>query len=383
MGFADVIPGVSGGTMALILGIYVEFIEALKSINLRFLRPLFGWIGSGFKKTKLDELKEALNTIHIAFLVFLGGGIVVAFGIGSKIIPDLLDRYPVEMRAFFFGLITASVWIPYKMMKKHGRGEAIAAALFLAAAFFLVGLSADLIQSWELEEVTAEGETMEAIALAVPSALTPSQILGLPENQEALQSIAASYDMEPSDLAALAASHDPRHTRVNEMVAPAGIVLHIPRPPLWWIFLCGIIAICAMVLPGVSGSFLLLALSTYFFMLNALKGFISGMIHLSPSPSSVAFVAVFITGAMIGLVTFSRVLSYLFRRWPNRTLAAMAGLMIGSLRRIWPFQSDGVNHLPAELSSTVLIAIGAFVAGAVIVLVLDRIGNSGDLEMPS
>ena len=272
MGIADVIPGVSGGTMALILGIYVEFIEGVKSINLRFVAPLFRWIAGGFKSSRLEPLKTSLATIHIGFLFFLGIGIVSAFAVGSKIIPDLMESYPVYMRAFFFGLILASVWVPYRMMERRGGRELLAGVLVGAAGFFLVGLTAGVVERWALTEVVGSGETMEELVEAVPSALTPSQLLLLDTNSESLTAIAAANETESFDLEALAAASDPRHTSVNEWIVPEGIQLRAPRPPYGWILLCGIIAICAMMLPGVSGSFMLLALGSYYFMLNALKG---------------------------------------------------------------------------------------------------------------
>ncbi|MFT4703790.1 MAG: putative membrane protein, partial [Bradymonadia bacterium] len=90
MGFADVIPGVSGGTLALITGIYVSFLEAIKSLNINWIPPLFAWAFSGFKAEKRHVFFEAFLTIHWGFLIPLGVGIVLAFGLGSVIVPELM-----------------------------------------------------------------------------------------------------------------------------------------------------------------------------------------------------------------------------------------------------------------------------------------------------
>jgi putative membrane protein len=374
MGLADVIPGVSGGTMALILGIYVQFIEAIKSLNARFVKPLVGWVGSGFKRERVGPLKEAFGTIHLRFLLFLGAGIVTAFALGSKFIPSLMESYPVYMRAFFFGLILASVWVPYRMMQRRGPRELVAGLVVGLTGYLLVGLSLGSMDGWERESVAGQGTTLEALAKSVPSAMTPSQLLLLEENREALAAISTANGADDFDFIALAASSDPRHTVVNGWKVPEGVALSVPRPPYLWVLLGGFIAICAMILPGVSGSFMLLALGSYYFMLNALKGFFSGLASLSLSGPHVLYVGLFLLGLLLGLVSFSRVLSWLFRRYASITLAAMTGLMLGCLRAIWPFQVSGQNVLPDGFDGVVLGALGVCAAGIALVLVLNAIG---------
>lgn len=374
MGAADVIPGVSGGTMAMILGIYIRFINAIKSLNLNFVKPTLSWIASGFKRDKFGGVKTALASIDLALLIPLGIGIVIAFGIGSKFIPDLMSDHPVAMRAFFFGLVLASISVPYKLMTERSTKEIIVGIAFAVAAFLLVGLSEEGAEAWDTVTVEAAGQTVEELALTVPSALTPSQLLALEDNSEALIAVAALTDYSAEEVAAFAESDDPRHTAVNELVLPAGTPLVVPRPPYLFIFVCGLIAICAMILPGLSGSFLLLAMGTYFFMLNALKGFIKGAIHFDLTASHIIYVGLFCGGALIGLVTFSRVLSWLFARWHSATLAAMIGLMFGCLRRLWPFQVGGANQLPDGTNGSVGLAIAVFAVGVVLVLVLNRLG---------
>lgn len=375
MGAADVIPGVSGGTMAMLLGIYVRFIDSIRGLNLSFVKPLVKWAVSGFKKERWEDVRKALATMDLGFLVPLVIGIGAAFVIGSKFIPELMIEHPILMRAFFFGLVLASVAVPYKMMKARGASQAVVGVIFTIGAFLLVGLSGGQNDGWEVVEIVANGETVEELALNAPSALTPAQLLALDANEAALEALAQETDYTAEQLLEFSRSEDPRHTAINDIVLPDGLALSVPKPPYLFIFLCGLIAICAMVLPGVSGSFLLLAMGSYFFMLNALKGFLKGLIHLSLTADHIIYVGLFCTGALIGLLSFTRVLSWLFKRYYSGTLAAMTGLMIGCLRRLWPFQVEGHNVLPEGAGASVVSAIIACVAGIVLVVVLNRLGG--------
>src|SRR5690606_27607896 len=130
----------------------------------------------------------------------------------------------------------------------------------------------------------------------------------------------------------------------DEVIVPAGTPVRVPRPELWFVFVSGLIAICAMILPGISGSYLLLILGNYFFILNALKGFLKTAASLQLPLNQGAYVVVFCLGCGIGLLGFARVLSYLLREHAVPTLGVLVGLMIGCLRGIWPFRAtvDGI-----------------------------------------
>ena len=288
MGVADVIPGVSGGTMALIMGIYGQLIEGIKSLSVMFLIPMFKWIFSGFKNQdhKADMITR-LKAIHWNFLIFLGLGIGVAIITGAKVITLAFDKYPSQTLAFFFGLILASVVIPYRMMNKHKPYHFLMGAASAVGAFFLVGLP----------------------------------------------------------------------------------FTSVPNPSLAYIFLCAVIAICAMILPGISGAFILLVLGQYEYVLTALKGF------------DIKVIVIFLLGAGLGIVTFARVLSFLLKRWHDGTMIILAGFMIGSLRKVWPFKDTyiktqpGENIIPQAFDSQVTLAIVFFVVGVVAVILLDRVGR--------
>ena len=242
MGSADIIPGVSGGTIALITGIYERFVFALESINLHFL---FYFI-LGFKdKTNFKKAKKSFFSIDFLFLIPLVLGILLAFLTLANVIGFLLETVPTQTFAFFFGLIFASAFYVYYTHKSLFK---IQSSVFIGIGF-LVGFL----------------------------------IVGL----ESIQ-----------------LSHTPL-----------------------MIFASGIISFCAMILPGLSGAFILLVLGQYEFLLSILRElthFEFGMI---------LFVFAYGFGGIIGLLGFSRVLSFLFSKYKSATIAFITGLMIGALRK--------------------------------------------------
>lgn len=267
MGGADIIPGVSGGTMALITGIYTRLINGIKGFNLRFLVPLL--------KGRIKIAKEELLKIDFGLFIPLGIGIVVAFGIGSLIIPYLLDNYPAYIYAFFFGLIFASIKLVYRHANSSKLTDWIAAAVGFLIAFLIVGL--DVLKT------------------------TPSYL---------------------------------------------------------FIFACGMIAIAAMLLPGISGSFTLLMLGQYKFMLEALRDF------------KIRYIVLFLAGIIISMVICSRILAYLLKRYHAKTMCFLVGLMIGALRL--PFEN--IVYAPnVEWNVLQVILTGLFlVIGIAIVLIIGK-----------
>ncbi|MBW2004092.1 MAG: DUF368 domain-containing protein [Deltaproteobacteria bacterium] len=232
MGAANVIPGVSGGTMALILGIYEELIDAIRSINLRFLRLI-----------TLFKIREAITSVSWTFLLPLGLGILLATFSLAEVLSWLLDSYPVIVWSFFFGLILSSVITVSRVVKKWRITTIVAIAFGTIAAYFLFGV----------------------MPVATPN-------------------------------------------------AP------------WFIFVSGFIAICAMILPGISGAYILVLLGKYRYILEALnnKDFFTLFIIAS--------------GAVVGLISFAQVLGWLLKRYHDLTMAILIGLMLGSLRKIWPWK---------------------------------------------
>jgi putative membrane protein len=235
MGAADIVPGVSGGTMAFILGIYEELIDSIRTVG----RPHFI---QAVLKLRFKELFQILNW---QFLLAVALGILIAIFTLARGLEWLLLTQPVYLWSFFFGLVLASVYTVSKRVPHWTPALVTATAVGAVAAFILVGL-------------------------------VPTQ-----------------------------------------------------TPDTWWfLILSGACAICAMILPGISGAFILVLLGKYQFVLNAVnqRDFLT-----------LIFVAI---GAAIGLISFAQILGWLFKRYHDMTVAVLIGLMIGSLRKIWPWKID-------------------------------------------
>ena len=233
MGAADVVPGVSGGTIAFIVGIYDELINSIKSINLEGLKLFFSGKWATFWKK-----------INGNFLFFLLAGIGISVFSLAKLITWLLVNQPILVWSFFFGLVLASTWFVSKDIKEW--------------------------KSWKTWVAFVIGAVVAFYITVAPPAETPSNLL--------------------------------------------------------FIFLCGAIAICAMILPGISGSFILVLLGKYFFIMDAVKTL------------DVVVIAVFGAGVCIGITSFSHILSYALAHFRNITLAVLTGFMLGSLNKVWPWK---------------------------------------------
>lgn len=270
MGAADVVPGVSGGTIAFIVGIYDELINSIKNINLASLKLLF--------TGKIAAFWKAVNA-NFLLSILCGVGISV-FSL-AKLITYLLDNQPILVWSFFFGLVLASTWFVSKDIKEWNWKTVLGFIVGAAVAYY--------------------------ITVATP-AETSTQ--------------------------------------------------------LWFIFLCGAIAICAMILPGISGSFILLLMGKYSYIMGAVKEL------------NVLVMGVFAVGALLGITSFSHVLSYALKHFRNLTLAVLTGFMLGSLNKVWPWKepvlfytdSHGVqkalvehNVWPGEhLLPAILLAVAGF-----------------------
>ncbi len=400
MGVADTIPGVSGGTVALILGIYERFIGAVSAIGPGFIRAIFTgefWRRVRIGLTRPGEIGSgtaAEYANHFLFLVFLLLGIGSAIIVGARFIPDLLVRYPEPMNGFFLGLVLASCAIPYRMIRKRQTPQFGIIGLFAVATFFFVSLPVD-----QSQRASGQVELTFPAPLAGPLTLTPWQeatrfttdrfkgdqptreIAFLPVGESVIAAGETSARIEvravlagrvanlnPGELAV--ATGVPPGTRISQTAPLSGG----DDPALWFIFVAGVLAISAMVLPGISGSFVLLMLGLYQYILYNLRALI-----YDQDPDAVAIIGVFIAALVIGIATFSRFLRWLFKRFHDMTLAALVGIMIGSVRELWPFKSvgrDGAasNALPADIDGTFFAAVGAVILGIVMVIVIEVAG---------
>lgn len=238
MGGADIIPGVSGGTIALIVNVYERLIEAIShlvSFGLRLVR----FDGTG--------ARDAWRAVDWGLLLPLGGGIVTALLVGARFIPGLMEQYPMHMQGLFFGLVAASLFIPWQRIDRVRPFLVVIAVVAAVAAFWLTGL---------------------------------------PQ-------------------------------------------LDVEEPGLLRVFGSAAVAICAMILPGVSGAFLLEVLGIYSPTLEAVNG------------RQWIYIAVFIAGAGTGLGLFSKLLNLLLHRYHDATMAALIGLIAGALRALWPYTAPG------------------------------------------
>lgn len=264
MGAADVIPGVSGGTIAFIMGIYDKFVASLAAINAEAVKLFF-----------TGKFKEFWRHINGGFLLSLVVGIGVSVISLATVMQTLLSDFPIQTWAFFFGLIVAS------------------------SIFILRGIS-----GWGLREILF---LIGGILLGVTiCTLSPTQT----------------------------------------------------PDALWFIFLSGAIAICAMILPGISGSFILLILGKYQYILGAVSDLVAGQNVVG----NLLTIGVFAIGAIVGILSFSKFLHWLLSRWHKQALIILAGFIIGSLVKIWPWNN------PEAIAQTELT--GSLHIGSAIIIAL-------------
>lgn len=286
MGAADVVPGVSGGTIAFITGIYEELISTINNVNLGLLKTL-----------KNEGLKAAWKQLNGTFLVVLLTGIIISIVSLAKSVTYLLEHHPVLIWSFFFGLIVASAWLVGKSIQKWNVGT---------IGMLIIG---GIIALW-------------------------------------ISSIQTTVSADSAS---------------------------------WYIFLSGAVAICAMILPGISGSFILVLMGSYHVVLNAL------------TERNFLLILIFMSGCLVGILSFAKLLKFLFSRFKELTIALLTGFMIGSLYKVWPWKinigdaplvihSNGkedwmtANVLPQNFigDNQFWLAIACAVGGLLLVIILER-----------
>ncbi|MBL6444837.1 DUF368 domain-containing protein [Fulvivirga sp. 29W222] len=290
MGGADVVPGVSGGTIAFITGIYEQLLDSIKAFDLE-----------AFKLLLTFQVIPFWTKVNGRFLLPLFLGIITSFLTLAKLIIYLLANHPIPLWSFFFGLIIISAILVLRAINRWTIGVTLAILAGIAIAYFIT--------------VTSPAET--------------------------------------------------------------------PNEP-WFVFISGAIAVCAMILPGISGSFILLILGKYEYMMTAL------------STLDILTVAIFALGCVVGLLSFVRVISWLLKNYHNLAIGLLSGFMIGSLNKVWPWKipikfrvnSHGEqvayitrNVFPAEYYERlgefpqVLVAILFMALGIFIVVAIEKIAN--------
>lgn len=285
MGAADAVPGVSGGTIALVSGIYEELVKTIANINLDLIKSLFK-----------GEFRFFWKKANGNFVLALGIGIVLSYVSFMKLAKYLLEDHPILIWSFFLGLIVASIWYMAKQIPKWNSVILLFIGIGIVAGYLLT----------QLPVATTSGN-------------------------------------------------------------------------LPYFFLCAAIAICAMILPGISGSFILILLGAYETLSTAIAEF------------DVKKIAVFVLGAAIGLLSFSKMLKWLLKKYNSQTFAALTGLIIGSIGQVWPWKKvletktfgdkvkviDDINVLPSafEGDPQLLLAIGLAIAGFSLIFILEKLAS--------
>ncbi|NCN24026.1 MAG: DUF368 domain-containing protein [Candidatus Pacebacteria bacterium CG10_big_fil_rev_8_21_14_0_10_42_12] len=270
MGAADLVPGVSGGTVAFISGIYEDLLGSIATVTSEV--PQLALKG---------KIKEAWEKIPFGFLVPLAFGMATSILLLSHTLEMLLEKQPVLIWSFFFGLVLSSIFIVRKTVKKWNAKLYLSMVIGAIATYIVVGM----------------------------------------------------------------------------------VPVMTPATPLAF-FLSGMVAICAMILPGISGSFLLVIMGKYEQVLAAVndRDFLT-----------VIYVGF---GAIFGLVLFSRLLKFLLKNYHNVTIAALVGVLIGSLRKVWPWKIAATQqNLIPEFSIELLAAIFLMVLGAIVVTGITKLGS--------
>ncbi len=403
MGIADAIPGVSGGTIALISGIYDHLIHAISSVGpshaLAALQLLiFCWHGER-RRRALERLSE----IEWSFLIPLLIGILCALVFMLFFIPFILEHYAYFAYAFFFGLIVFSISIPFRMMNRRPL-EFVLIVVAAVVVFFVVGLSRIADATITLKPVTGLTEDTE-----MPPPLQPISVdakgewhLGVPatgavyagtitaSGGDSLGTFSVSVtprgDTEPAvefmdvELKNVEVSFE----EVEGLAADGSLDLKMrlseagSRGFLYVLF-SGALAICAMILPGISGAYILVILGEYKLIASAGRDLVKGGIDTLRSGSldpmlidNGLVVLAFVLGVLIGILSFVRLLRFFLDRYHSLTMAVLTGLMIGSLRGIWP-----VQHLHGEELSTGYIIGGVALAigGGIAIFALEQISK--------
>jgi putative membrane protein len=286
MGAADAVPGVSGGTIAFISGIYEELINTISNINGALIKTLFS-----------KGIKSFWQQLNGSFLIALMAGIMVSFVSVMRLAKYLLENHPVLIWSFFFGLIVASIFFVGKQIQKWSLAVIVSLIFGTFIAYFITTLP-------------------------------------------------ASSNNENS----------------------------------WFLFIAGAIAICAMILPGISGAFILIILGAYKALSDSFHDF------------DIKKILIFATGALVGLLSFSHLLKWLFKNYHNVTLAVLTGFIFGSLNKVWPWKKtltwhtnsegiksavlqESVSPFSFEGNNQLIFSVVLMILGFLTIYILEKVGN--------
>ena len=313
IGIANIIPGVSGGTMALVLGIYERLIDAIHNISSETILSTLRLFR--FKKESVELFKTEMKRIDAVFLFTLGAGALSAIIALAKLMTYLLKHQHDPTYGFFFGLVLLSVVAPFQLIKKKTVPVFLAIIIAMSSVF------------------------------AVSYAVSGDTMLHKAQKKHEL-SISASRSV---------------HTPSAASQQRVKVLKYL------YLFFLGAVSISAMILPGVSGSFLLLLLGGYFEILEAI------------TTRNIPVLGVFALGCIVGILLFTRLLDFLLKKWYDQTMGFLVGLVIGSLWMIWPFKTSALvgdetvylsTMIPMPFSATEILTVAAFITGSLIVAIM-------------
>jgi len=305
IGVANIIPGVSGGTMALVLGIFERLITGIKNISINTFLSFFRIFT--FKKKNWDGFIKELRKIDAFFLIQIGVGVAIAILSLASVMTYLLVKQHDPTFGFFFGLILTSMIVPFRLIEKKTISRFLAMVIAIAV---VIGFS---------------------------SLMSGEKLIEKAKTKQAAQGA--------------------DHANVYNPDLSAGRLV--------FIFVAGAAAISAMILPGISGSFLLLLIGLYFDILQAI-------IHMQ-----VVILGIFALGCLIGMIYFTRFLDILLKKWHDLTMAFLLGLVLGSMWPIWPFKTTVLvgeetiylaNKIPEHFGRNEITTLVTIIIGALIVI---------------
>ena len=307
IGIANIIPGVSGGTMAMVLGIYERLIRSLNCIGIGTVKKIMSF--------KITDIRRECQRIDIGFLFLIAVGAAIAIVTTAKLIVLLITEQHDPTYGFFCGLILLSILTPLKMMKQFHFYYLIP---LLCATILTVGLTISMGGKKTLEKEKQKYKI--------------EQLQKKPGGQDTDRQVGRS---------------------VGRLV---------------YLFIVGAIAISAMILPGISGSFVMLLFGVYFEILLAINN------------RDLTLLITFAIGCGLGLLAFTRLLNFLLERYHDLTVSFLIGLMIGSLYGLWPFREFEVvssqridfAHVLPRINTNLVITFVAFLFGCVIILIFDQ-----------
>ena len=315
IGVANIIPGVSGGTFLLIFGIYQRVIGALNGMSISTIKELISLkiaiVTSGFSKKSFRNFYAFMQKNDFVFLIRLVIGALVAIVVLSTIMKMLLTNYFSVTYSFFFGLILVSIIIPIKLIKEKKLGIIV----FLFLGVILTIYTTMAVNPYDKAKLKSDRYQEK---LAKQSSVVDAQ---KEDGKEGTFKYIGKYSVSEFSYAAL----------------------------------CGAVAISAMVLPGISGSLILILMGEYFEIISA----ISGLKHLYLD--YILFLGVFALGMGFGLLLFARLVDFVFKRFYNATMAFLIGLMFGSLYALWPFKKYVVMDQYIKASGNITLVKDAII----------------------